>query len=286
MAYLSRLFVGQYRNVLWVIPAITCVLVFVVYASRNNRVVQVERFDKEIEGEYERRIEQILAPIVGEKRVSAKVTVEIDSAHVATTEETYDPDKAVVKSSVKSDEVARGSEKNAQESKYAIPKKIHRIEKPSGSIKRLTVAVIVEGFTPSGDEELKRLHDIIANTIGYDAQRRDSIHLTFLPGKASPLDMRSSALLIQVVLLAVMMILGGFLLFRGIRARKTPKTDTASKVATEAEVSMQVNVSTETPGKEELKEKIIEQLTTSPKKVLRILQDWLDEEKLANGATS
>lgn len=179
---------------------------------------------RSIESEYERRIEDLLTPVVGFGKVRAKVTTEIDPSRVNTTEESYDPEKAVPKTTVKTDEVTTGSrpnpvgipgsrsnlpgsevtnpgvpmatnnsEKNTTNTNYAIPRKISVTDKPSGNIKRLTVAVVVDGhyakgqgnetetFAPRTEEELKRLRDIVANAVGFDEQRRDSITISSLP---------------------------------------------------------------------------------------------------------
>ncbi len=182
-----------------------------------------------IEIDYEKRIIELLAPVVGYDKVKAKVTAEIDPSRVNTTEETYDPDKAVAKNVIKNDEVTTGSrpnpigipgsrsnlpgtennnppipmanttsEKNVSNSSYAIPRKIQTTDKPSGSIKRLTVAVVVDGyytkganpsdadvFSPRTEEELKRLQGVIGNAVGFDSERRDSITISSLPFKST-----------------------------------------------------------------------------------------------------
>ncbi len=85
------------------------------------------------------------------------------------------------------------NEKNSSSASYAIPRKVQVIDKPSGSIKRLTVAVVVDGyytkapnstvenFAPRTEEELKRLQELVANAVGFDADRRDSITVSSLP---------------------------------------------------------------------------------------------------------
>lgn len=179
---------------------------------------------RNIETEYERRVEEMLMPVVGFGKVRAKVTAEIDAARSNTTEESYDPDKAVARTMTKTDEVQSGSrpnpigipgsrsnlpgtevnnppvqqatnsnEKNTTNANYAIPRKVQIVDKPSGSIKRLTVAVVVDGtyqkpqgagqpvFTPRPEEELKRIQDLVANAVGFDQQRRDSITVSSMP---------------------------------------------------------------------------------------------------------
>ncbi|MFM8315224.1 MAG: flagellar basal-body MS-ring/collar protein FliF, partial [Deltaproteobacteria bacterium] len=183
---------------------------------------------RSIESEYEKRIEEILTPVVGFGKVRAKVTAEIDPSRTNTTEETYDSEKAVPRQTLKTEEVVTGSrpnpvgipgsrsnlpgaeaqnpqipmassntEKNTNNTSYAIPKKVQVIDKPSGNIKRLTVAVVVDGyytkgaapnspdvFSPRPEAELKRLQDLVANAVGFDNERRDSLTVSSLPFSA------------------------------------------------------------------------------------------------------
>ncbi len=190
--------------------------------SSNGLSTALLENQRTMEAEYERRVEEILSPVVGVGKVRAKVAAEIDSSRVNTTEESFDPDKAAVRNVVRNDEVTTGSkpnpvgiagsrsnlpgaeaatpavpmantssEKNVQNTSYSIPRKVQVTDKPSGNLKRLTVAVIVDGyyqnvkgteqFTPRSDDELRRLQDLVANSVGFDAQRRDSITVSCLP---------------------------------------------------------------------------------------------------------
>jgi flagellar M-ring protein FliF len=180
---------------------------------------------RSIETEYERRVEDMLTPVIGFGKVRAKVTAEMDPSRVNTTEETFDPQKVIPRTTSKTDEVVTGqrpnpigipgsrsnlpgtennnsgmpmatssTEKNSANTVNAIPRKIQVTDKPSGNIKRLTVAVVVDGyykkgtgpnatdtFTPRPEEELRRLQDLVANAVGFDVQRRDSITVSSLP---------------------------------------------------------------------------------------------------------
>ncbi len=181
-----------------------------------------------MEAEYEKRVEEILTPVVGLGKVRAKVAAEVDPSRVNTTEESFDAEKAAVRNIVKNDEVIQGSkpnpggiagsrsnlpgaetpapplpmansstEKNVSNISYSIPRKIQVTDKPSGGLKRLTVAVIVDGyyqtvdgkeqFTPRSDEELKRIQQLVGNSVGFDEQRRDSITVSCLPFRPTEL---------------------------------------------------------------------------------------------------
>ena len=190
--------------------------------SLSSSFLELQR---SIEAEYEKRVEEILTPVVGFGKVRAKVTAEIDPSRVNTTEETYDSEKAVPRQTLKTEETISGSrpnpvgipgsrsnlpgaeaqnpqiplassntEKSTNNTSYAIPKKVQVVDKPSGNIKRMTVAVVVDGyytkgaapnspdvFSPRPEAELKRLQDLVANAVGFDQERRDSITISSLP---------------------------------------------------------------------------------------------------------
>jgi len=307
---------------------------------------------RSIESEYEKRILDILSPVVGMGKVRAKVTAEIDSSRVNTMEETYDPDKAVVKQSLKNDEVTNGSrpnpigipgsrsnlpgtentnpqipmansssEKNMLNNNYAIPKKIQTTDKPSGNIKRLTVAVIVDGYYPKGvggttdsfsprtEEELKRLQEIVANAVGFDTQRRDSITVSSLPfgvPEVLPIeDPLPTGFLLQEFsqhafrngLIGLVLMLFFFVVVRPLlrwatvsdiekeinvlpttiaeleASRRDEGMLTLSRAAAQLEESEPI----EKKEEEELRKKILEKLDNSPRKGIRIVQDWLEE---------
>lgn len=309
--------------------------------------------ERAIESEYEKRILEMLTPVVGFGKVRAKVTAEMDSSRVNTMEETYDPEKAVVKQSLKNDENTSGSrpnpigipgsrsnlpgtentnppipmantssEKSMQNNAYAIPKKIQTTDKPSGSIKRLTVAVVVDGyyskgtggatqevFAPRTEEELKRLQEIVANAVGFDIQRRDSITVSSLPFHAAETfpdtEVPANGLTMQDFtkhalrngLIGLVIVLFFFVVVRPLlrwatisdiekemqilpttlaeleNARKDEGMLALSRAAAQLEEAEPI----EKKEEEELRKKILERLEGAPRKGLRIVQDWLEE---------
>jgi len=358
--------------------------------SLSSSFLELQR---SIESEYEKRVEEILTPVVGFGKVRAKVTAEIDPSRVNTTEETYDSEKAVPKQTLKTEEVVTGSrpnpvgipgsrsnlpgaeaqnpqiplaqsstEKNTNNTSYAIPKKIQVVDKPSGNIKRLTVAVVVDGYYTKGaapnspdvfsarpEAELKRLQDLVANAVGFDQQRRDSITVSSLP--FSNIDVTEpqetikpwydlkelshhgirNALIAVVVMMFFFLVLRPFLkwtvmgeeskersdsspdafpktvseLESGLQAEALPPGSLAEAGITELSVfngdsenqlqegaalsksddsginSTGINDGVspvdDKAAEEDLKMKILERLQNSPKKGLRIVQEWLDE---------
>lgn len=323
----------------------------------SNALLEMQR---SIETEYERRVEDILTPVVGLGKVRAKVTAEIDPSRINTTEESFDPDRAVAKNLIKNDETFNGSrpnpagipgsrsnlpgtelqnpgmpvatnstEKNMSNTSYAIPRKILVVDKPSGSIKRLTVAVVVDGnysknvtdgnstFVPRSEEELKRFRDLVADAVGIDQDRRDSVTVNSLPFSggselgglgAPPAEEAPVAWWQQEEFLRQLIrngLIGGIILFffmgvlrpflkwilvpdAEVEVTTLPRTVAEIEAARKEEGLLSLGKSStaflgeaepmEKQEEEELKKRIMDRLTQTPKKGMRIVQDWLEAE--------
>ncbi|HEY0961889.1 MAG TPA: flagellar basal-body MS-ring/collar protein FliF [Pseudomonadales bacterium] len=135
------------------------------------------QYTRSLEAEYTQRILDILTPVVGEGRVRAQVTADLDFTTIETTEESYDPNAVVLRSEQMSEEsrgqstpqpgdlsasppdlLADGSVQVAtanattppQQNRtnatrnYEIDKSVSYIRSVPGGIKRLSVAVLVD----------------------------------------------------------------------------------------------------------------------------------------------
>ncbi len=129
-----------------------------------------------MERQYEERIVELLAPLVGAKNVRAKVSVELDTKRITETAEIYDPDKTAVRreqrseeSNLKGEAAAAGAagaatqltgQPNAGETAsvstqrlnevvdYEINKRVRQTTEGGTRIKRLSVAVLVDDTAP------------------------------------------------------------------------------------------------------------------------------------------
>ncbi|MCM2324211.1 MAG: flagellar M-ring protein FliF [Oligoflexia bacterium] len=177
-------------------------------------------FQQKIESDFEKRIESILSKVVGDGHVAAKVTAELDFAQVNETQTTYDADGAAVLSVERRNDTmnhvrpgpvgAAGAASNlpGQQSgipevrsdttkanevvNNLVPQTVRRTTKPVGSVKRLSVAVLVDGKTvktvgKDGKTEakveawpadkLKEFEDLVASAVGVDRKRGDSLEI-------------------------------------------------------------------------------------------------------------
>ncbi len=163
-------------------------------------------------------IEALIEQSVGLGNVRAQVSVEMDFDRVSTSIESYDPDGQVVRSTQTVEESATTSEKTAQSTvsvgnnlpdadangdngssasqstrteetvNYEITKTVKTHVRESGTVRRLSVAVLVNGtFKPDDDgnliyqprtkAEMDKLAILVRTAIGFDAKRGDTVEL-------------------------------------------------------------------------------------------------------------
>lgn len=128
------------------------------------------------EHELEERVESILARVVGQGRVMARVEATLGHKQVQTTEETVDPDKTALLSTQTEEEQLDGQRTNptgipgarsnlpgAQDTgqvgfnqnvkkelktaNYSVPKTVRNIKEAAGGLEKISVAVVVDGVT-------------------------------------------------------------------------------------------------------------------------------------------
>ncbi|MEO5667251.1 MAG: flagellar basal-body MS-ring/collar protein FliF [Bdellovibrionota bacterium] len=174
----------------------------------------IER-QKSIEHDFEEKIEDIVGRIVGRGNVVARVNADLDFDPLQEEETLYDPEQVAVRNQNKVEDsvVATHTEaggvagaqsalpgpasaspdsrqnisKNHDSSSFEISTKVRKKEKALGSIKRLTVAVLVNGMQgaapvegqavrkPAFTDDTKRVvESLVKDTIGY-VPTRDSV---------------------------------------------------------------------------------------------------------------
>lgn len=180
----------------------------------NNATNEALRLDQE--RKMAKNIETLLEKTVGHGKSQAQVNIEMDFDQVVTNEEIYDPDSQVVRSQAtvteegmsntgeqpvtvaqnipNGDTVTSGSNILNQNSKteetinYEISKVVRNKVKNAGTIKRLTVAVMVDGiYEKDADgktayrdrtrEEMEQLTALVKSAVGYDADRGDIVEV-------------------------------------------------------------------------------------------------------------
>ncbi len=246
-------------------------------------------FQQKLEHRLEERAQDLLNKTMGQGQAMVRVTASLDFAKVEQTEEIFDADDPVIRSE-QTDQSSNGSSSNggipgvesnlqgnaggggekgpssnksSRTTNYEISKTISKTIKPVGTIKTISVSVLVaDRVTPAKDEEsqpeivarsateLKTLEDMVSSALGLNLERGDIINITSLPFIVSTdeqmlADAMPETLLyeylpfIKIGLLSIAALLFYFLLVRPII--KTMKTDVIdhNKTVTELEQAVQ-----------------------------------------------
>ncbi len=213
------------------------------------------------------RVESIVAGIVGEGHSRVQVTANIDYNHSSETSETYDPDSKVVRSTStveanSSDtngsagvsvgnaqpnakapagtDNSRSTSGNTEETtNYEISKTVRTSTNDSGAVKRLSVAVAVDGvvgdggaYKPRSAKEMQQISALVKSAIGFDATRGDQVQVINVPfarvdttaGTAAPapflgLDSAAWFKIIEAAILSLTALLIGIFVLRPLIVR-------------------------------------------------------------------
>ncbi len=172
---------------------------------------------QQVQNSLEKRIEEMLQPIFGPGRVIAKVNADIDFSQKTIRREIFDPEKTVVRSEQRSEETQQGranleagapdanfrgdgitgsvshqnGNRETRTTNYEINREEQQIVANVGDLRRLTVAVIIDGsyektegawsFVPRKPEELERVRQLVSNAVGLNAERGDSLEVSSAP---------------------------------------------------------------------------------------------------------
>jgi flagellar M-ring protein FliF len=170
------------------------------------------------ENRLQRAVEALVEQSVGLGNVRAQVSVEMDFDRISTNTESFDPDGQVVRSTQSVEESANSTDKTSQSTvsvgnnlpdadadsdngssssrsnrteetvNYEITKTVKSHVRESGSVRRLSVAVLVNGtfnsdedgnriYQPRTKEEMDQLTALVQSAIGYDEKRGDKLEL-------------------------------------------------------------------------------------------------------------
>ncbi|WP_374308338.1 flagellar basal-body MS-ring/collar protein FliF [Dongia sp.] len=166
-------------------------------------------------------IEDLLSQTLGAGKVRAEVNTELDFNQVTTNTESFDPEGQVVRSTQTVDENEQSQERSANNNvsvannvpnppapagggagdtansttqrteetvNYEISKKVQTEIKHSGDVKKLSVAVLVDGtyttaadgtraYTARPQAELDQISTLVKSAVGFSAQRGDTVEV-------------------------------------------------------------------------------------------------------------
>lgn len=203
-------------------------------------------YQRNIEKDIETRIQTMLERIVGINKAVVRVSSLVDFRKIETTEERYDPNSQVARSEQRGQEKSSGvngvsggipgvqsnvppgtDQEPAQSSSnnsvtknetvnYEISRTVSKIVEPVGAIKKLSVAVLVDGtyaaaqvgdgasadsaaaesarkYTPRSEEDLKRIEEIVKKAMGFSAERQDQVQVVNVQFGLGPDELPTSA---------------------------------------------------------------------------------------------
>ncbi|MDR2198494.1 MAG: hypothetical protein LBR53_03370, partial [Deltaproteobacteria bacterium] len=187
-------------------------------AVSDEPLKQKRAFERDLQD----RIIGMLERVLGPNKATTQVNVELDLREVVTSEDIYDPDGSVVRSEQRIQERETGpgranagipnatyelgtanrqnsgaegnqvvSSRTEETTNYEISNTKRKTIAASGDLKKVTVAVLVDGvftegengervFTPLPPEMMNKLAEAIKNTIGFDEKRGDSVSVSCL----------------------------------------------------------------------------------------------------------
>lgn len=190
-------------------------------------------YKRSLERDLETRVQTMIEKTVGVNKVVARVSAEVDTKRIERTEETYNPDGQVVRSEHRNKESTVGgvaalgvpgvlsnlpetaegqasrqtapprSNRSDEVINYEISKVVSHVVEPVGSIKRLTVAVLVDGnyeavkdaegketrkYNARTEEEIAKYTEMIKGAVGFSQDRGDSISVVSTPFESEIMD--------------------------------------------------------------------------------------------------
>jgi len=171
----------------------------------------------QVEERIRRSVKDMVEGMVGPGKVRVQVSADLDMNRITTQQEKFDPDGQVVRSTQTADEKSNESKPNSsgatsasqnvpgaqpaapsssdssvagkqeETTNYEISKTTRSEVQEPGSVKRLSVAVAVDGvstpakggkpgpYTPRSADEMKHIEQLVRSAVGFDAQRGDQV---------------------------------------------------------------------------------------------------------------
>jgi flagellar M-ring protein FliF len=224
-----------------------------------------EQHTTEYEDRIRQRVESMVTSVVGHGHVRAQVTANLDYNRVNETSETFDPDSKVVRSTQTVEQNASdsagsnavsvanalpgqqqaGNDNNKSSSgrteettNYEISKTVKTSTVDQGVVKKLSVAVVVDGsdnagkYVPRTAVEMRQIDSLVKSAIGFDAARGDVVQVVNMPfarvdttlGTPAPepmlgLDGAAWFKIIEAAILSLTALLMGFFVLRPLIKR-------------------------------------------------------------------
>ena len=172
-----------------------------------------------------RQLEEMLSGVVGPGRSRVQVSAELDTSRIESRQESFDPESRVLRSSQNRNEASSSANPEGQVSvgnelpgardqaapaqprestskteevvNYEISRSTRTELAEAGRLKRISVAVVVDGtyakgnggeptYQPRAKEDLERIAALVRSAVGFDKGRGDQVEVVNLPLVETP----------------------------------------------------------------------------------------------------
>ena len=177
-----------------------------------------------VEKDLTAKVESTLEPLLGDGRFRVGVSADCDLSTSEQTDETYDPTRSVMSTSQKTEDLSNtamlggvpgtpsnlprstikplagpgsgsGMSRRTENTAFETSRSVRQVKMPRGSIKRISVAVLLDHdlvwqgqgakrkqvLTAPPPERIQAIHDIVAGVLGIQADRGDQVVIESLP---------------------------------------------------------------------------------------------------------
>lgn len=296
-------------------------------------------YKSSLEKDIENRVQTMLERVVGANKAVVRVSSVLDFRQVELTEERYDPNSQVVRSEQRNQEKSGGasgvaggvpgvasnvpaqaaaepaqtSTTNAQTKSetvnYEISRTVSRIIEPVGTIKKLSVAVLVDGtyetvkpggdqagseaagstrkYVPRSEAELKQLEEIVKKAMGYSSERQDEIEVMNMPfeleaeeGPGTTMDAATplAAVWAPYVRYGIALLLIGLILVFAVRPLVVTLVSGAGLPPAEGKLPLPMTVSqVEASMAGVPRVQLLEQARSNPESTALVVKQWIKE---------
>lgn len=294
-----------------------------------------------VEVELERRVRTMLEEILGPNKATVRVAAQMDFTSVERTEERFDP-RGVIKSEQRTTETQQSSTatptavagvasnvpdqaatqsqsgqstakstKEAETVQYDVSKVLERKVFSPGELKRVSVAVMVDGtykavpdgkggerkeYVPRKSDELDKIKVAVKNAVGFSAARGDEIEVVEFPFDTSAMEKERALMeeaerkdfwysLVKPILMGVgvllVLVFGLRPLIRSLKERRPPTFDTPgmlsmsqpspAAIETGPDQAPALDVSSDDP----LRAGLMELARNNPNVVAQLVRAWM-----------
>ncbi|NOY77385.1 MAG: flagellar M-ring protein FliF [Calditrichaeota bacterium] len=266
---------------------------------------------EKVESYYSRKVQSLLEQAVGSGNAIVRVAADLDFNKVQKTFEKYSPDTTVLRSEETNYQISPGDTVAGTGGKvenhirnYEINKTVQQVVQGVGTIRRLSVAVMVDGkyvtkkgkdgkliqqYEPRSAEEMQKLTRVVKSAIGFSTKRHDDINVVNVAFDRSFLQKEQAAFaraekqafwagIIRKGLYGLSFLFVLFGLMKIIRSFKTeirPLRNTELPFGGEELVQ---EIPIETQKKIQIQQKVANLTSENPDGAAKLLKAWLVDE--------